>query len=65
LVVAIGSTTQSALEYEDVVSSLLSEEMMWKSMDSHSIDALSIRGHPQDRNTNLGGDLSIKVNLNP
>jgi hypothetical protein len=27
LVVAIGSTTQSALKYEDVVSSLLSEEM--------------------------------------
>jgi hypothetical protein len=36
LVVAIGSTTQSALKYEDVVSSLLSEEMRWKSMDSHS-----------------------------
>jgi hypothetical protein len=52
LVVAIGSTTQSALKYEDVVSSLLSEEMRWKSMDSHSTYALFVRGHPQDRNTN-------------
>jgi hypothetical protein len=33
LVVAIGSTTQSTLKYEDVVASLLSEEMRWKSMD--------------------------------
>jgi hypothetical protein len=50
LVVEIGSTTQSTLKYEDVVSSLLSEEMRWKSMDSHSTDALFIKGHPQDRN---------------
>jgi hypothetical protein len=50
LVVAIGSTTQSTLKYEDVVSSLSSEEMRWKIMDSHSIDALFVRGHTQDRN---------------
>jgi hypothetical protein len=50
LVVAIGSTTQSTLKYEDVVSSLLSEEMRRKIMDSHSTDALFIRGRPQDRN---------------
>jgi hypothetical protein len=50
LVVAIGSTTQSTLKYEDVVSSLLSEEMRWKSMDSHSTDALFVRGRTQDRN---------------
>ena len=50
LVVAIGSTTQSTLKYEDVVSSLLSEEMRWKSMDSHSTNALFVRGHTQDKN---------------
>jgi hypothetical protein len=50
LVVAIGSTTQSTLKYEDVVASLLSEEMRWKNMDGHSTDALFVRGHTQDRN---------------
>jgi hypothetical protein len=57
MVVTIVSTTQYALKYEDVVSSLLSEEMRWKSMDIHGIDALFVRGCPQDRNTNksLGG----------
>jgi hypothetical protein len=35
LVVAIGSTTQSTLKYEDVVASLLSEEMRQKIMDGH------------------------------
>jgi hypothetical protein len=50
LVVAICSTTQSTLKYEDVVSSLLSEEMRWKSMDSHSTYALFVRGRTQDRN---------------
>jgi hypothetical protein len=57
MVVAIGSTTQSALKYEDVVSTLLSEEMRQKSVDSHNIDALFVRFHPKDRDTNksLGG----------
>jgi hypothetical protein len=57
LVVAIGSTTQSTLKYEDVVSSLLSEEMRQKSMDSHNTYALFIRGRTQDRNPGkpLGG----------
>jgi hypothetical protein len=50
LVVAIGSTTQSTLKYEDVVSSLISEEMRWKIMDGHSTDALFVRGCTQDRN---------------
>jgi hypothetical protein len=49
LVVGIGSTTQSTLKYEDVVSSLLSEEMRWKSMDSHSTDALFLRRRTQDK----------------
>jgi hypothetical protein len=43
-VVAIGSTTQSTLKYEDVVASFLSEEMRKKSMDGHNTDALFIRG---------------------
>jgi hypothetical protein len=50
MVVAIGSTTQSTLKYEDVVASLLSEEMRQKSMDGHRTDALFVRDHTQDRN---------------
>jgi hypothetical protein len=50
MVVTIGSTTQSTLKYEDVVPSLLSEEMRRKRMDSHSTDALFVRCHTQDRN---------------
>ena len=46
LVVVIGSTTQSILEFKDIVSSLLFEEMRRKSMENHSINALSRRlGH--------------------
>jgi hypothetical protein len=57
LVVAIGSTTQSTLKYEDVVASLLSKEMRRKSMDSESTYDLFLRGHTQDRNpgASLGG----------
>jgi hypothetical protein len=57
MVVATGSTTQSTLKYEDVVSSLLSEEMRCKIMDSHNTDALFVRGCTQDRNLGkpLGG----------
>jgi hypothetical protein len=50
LVVAIGSTTQSTLKYEDVVASFLSEEMRRKSMDVHNTDALFVRGRTQYRN---------------
>jgi hypothetical protein len=50
LVVAIGSTTQSTLKYEDVVASLLSEEMRKKSMDGHRTNDLFVRGCTQDRN---------------
>jgi hypothetical protein len=48
--VITGSTTQSTLKYEDGVSSLLSEEMRWKSMDGHSTNDLFVRGHTQDKN---------------
>ena len=36
-------------------------------MDNHSMDALSVRGRHQERNTNKGsrGDLNIRVDLNP
>jgi hypothetical protein len=44
MVVAIGSTTQSTLKYEDVVASLLSEEMRRKNMDSQSTNYLFVRG---------------------
>ena len=50
LVVAIGSSTNSASKYEDIVSSLLSEEMRRKSMESHRSDALSvISGRTKER----------------
>ena len=56
LVVAIGSSTKSTLKYEDIVSSLLSEEMRRKSMESHSTDALSVRsGHTKERGKSTGG----------
>jgi hypothetical protein len=66
LVVAIGSTTQSTLKYEDVVSSLLSKEMRWKSMDGHSTKDLFVRGRTQDMNpgkSSGGGDLNLQVDL--
>jgi hypothetical protein len=50
LVVEIGSTTQSTLKYKDVISSSLSKEMRWKSMDSHSKYSLFVRGCTQERN---------------
>jgi hypothetical protein len=63
LVVAIGSITQSTLKYEDVVSYLLSKEMRRKSMDSHSTDALVVRGRHKDRDTNKssGGRSKSKI----
>jgi hypothetical protein len=49
LVVAIGSNTTS-LKFEEVVSSLLSEEMRRKNMEGHSTDTLFARGRSQERN---------------
>ena len=49
LVVAIGSSTKSALKFEDIFSSLLLEEMRRKFMESQSIDALLVRsGHTKE-----------------
>ena len=42
LVVAIGSRTKFTLKFDDIVTSLLSKEMMRKSMENHSTDALSV-----------------------
>jgi hypothetical protein len=49
LVVAIGSNTTS-LKFEEVVSSLLSEEMRQKNMEGHSTNTLFARGCSQERN---------------
>ena len=43
LLVATCNTIQSTLKFEDVVASLLSEEMRRKSMEYHNIDALLVR----------------------
>ena len=39
LIVAIGSSSQATLKFDEIVSSLLSEEMRWKTMDNHNMDA--------------------------
>jgi hypothetical protein len=49
LVVAIGINTTS-LKFDEVVSSLLLEEMRWKNMEGQSTDALFARGRSQERN---------------
>ena len=54
LIVAIGSSSQATIKFDEIVSSLLSQEMRWKTMDNHSMDALSVRGRPQERNKNKG-----------
>jgi hypothetical protein len=48
LFVAIGSNT-TTLSFDDVVSSLFSEEMGQNNMEGRSIDALFARGSSQDR----------------
>jgi hypothetical protein len=51
LVVAIGSNA-TTLSFDDVVSSLLLEEMRWKNMEIQSTYALFVRGCSQERNKN-------------
>ena len=41
LVIAIGSNA-TALHFDEIVSSLLTEEMRWKNMESQNGDALSV-----------------------
>jgi hypothetical protein len=65
LVVAIGSNT-NALNFDDLVSSLLLEEMRRNNMEGQSIDVLFSRGRSQERIvlTSQVGDLSLGVDLN-
>jgi hypothetical protein len=49
LVVTIGSNT-TALNFDEVVSSLLSEEMRQNNMEGKSINTLFAREHSQERN---------------
>ena len=55
LVMAISSTS-SVLKLEDVVASLLSEEMRQKSFEDPTKDALSVRGRSLEKNKNKSGD---------
>ena len=54
LIVAIGSSSHATLQFDEIVSSQLSEEMRQKTMDNHSMDAFSVRDLPQERNKNKG-----------
>eukprot|EP00253_Pinus_taeda_P020890 PITA_20890 len=51
LVIAIGSNA-TAFQFDEIVSSLLVEEMRWKNMESQNGEALSVRGWSQNRNKN-------------
>ena len=65
LVVAIGSNA-TALQFDEIVSSLLRDEMRMKNMESQNGDALSVRGRSQNRNKNKSssGDLNLEGDLN-
>ena len=51
LVIAIGSNT-TTLNFDDIVSALLSEEMRWRNMEGQNGDTLYVRGRSQNRNKN-------------
>eukprot|EP00253_Pinus_taeda_P002681 PITA_02681 len=51
LVITLGSNA-TALQFDEIVSALLTEEMRWKNMESQNGDALSVRGRSQNRNKN-------------
>eukprot|EP00253_Pinus_taeda_P036196 PITA_36196 len=51
LVIAIGSNA-TALQFDEIVSALLTEEMRRKNRDNQNGDALSVRGRSQNRNKN-------------
>eukprot|EP00253_Pinus_taeda_P013306 PITA_13306 len=51
LVIAIGSNA-TALQFDEIVSALLTEEMRRKNMDNQNGDALSVRGRSHNRNKN-------------
>ena len=51
LVIAIGSNA-TTLQFDEIVSALLTEEMRRKNMDNQNGDALFVRGRSQNRNKN-------------
>ena len=51
LVIVIGSNA-TALNFDEIVSSLLMEEMRWKSRESQNGDAFFVPGRSQNRNKN-------------
>ena len=51
LIIAIGSNA-TTLQFDEIISSLLTEEMIWKYMESQNGDALPVRGQSQNRNKN-------------
>eukprot|EP00253_Pinus_taeda_P034385 PITA_34385 len=51
LVIAIGSNA-TALQFDEIVSCLLTEEMRWKNMENQNGDAFSVRGQSQNKNKN-------------
>ena len=51
LVIAIGSNA-TALQFDEIVSALPTEEMRRKNMESQNCDTLSVRGRSQTRNKN-------------
>jgi hypothetical protein len=54
--VAIGGSTNSTLKFEDIVASLLLEEMRRKSMENHSTNALLVRsGRTKETGNSTGG----------
>ena len=50
LIVAICSASQVTLKFDEIVSSLLSQEMRLKTMDTQSMDSMSMIGFHQERN---------------
>ena len=52
IVIAIGSNAM-ALHFDEIVSSLLTEEMKYKNMESQNGDALSIRGRTQNKKNKI------------
>ena len=51
MVIAIGSNT-TTLKFDEIVSSLLSEEVRQKNMEGQKGDALFVRGQSHNRNKN-------------
>jgi len=51
LVTVIGSNA-TALQFDEIVSSLLKEEMRQKNMESQNDDALFVQGQSQNKNKN-------------